>query len=278
MKVKPVKRRKQPEYPTHDYLKEHPELLRLVPERWRHKRSVLAILSAAAFLITLAQNQGLTQGKAGSGGSRIAPIFVHSEGRGAFGCIVVNPPVFLTEDEARAVIQEEAKKAGLHFLPDGFTIKDVDLPATDESLSVPSASLGNRRQKSTIPTQRGDLLLDGYESKRNIGYEFISADDFKAWKDRRVFGGSSVSSYDFLHTAGTLRVGLAAKVSTPWTGIFFEPAAHPALAMTAADTLTEAARNRYWTARRNVGRQVGEEQLRLQVRDFIRWLKSQGVI
>ncbi|HYK88845.1 MAG TPA: hypothetical protein VE398_08750 [Acidobacteriota bacterium] len=192
--------------------------------------------------------------------------------------MVVNPPVFLTEDEARLVVQEEAERAGLHFLADSFVIKDVDLPATDEFRSPPSSNGGDIRSGSKVPTQKGNLVLDGYESKRNIGYEFISSDDFKAWKDRRLFHASSVSSYDFLQTAGTLRAGLAAKTSTPWTGVFFEPAAHPRLAMTAADTLTEAARNRYWEARHEVGRQAGEEQLRLQVRDFIRWLKSQGVI
>ena len=41
----------------------------------------------------------------------VAPIFQHGEGRGATGCIVMSPPVFLSEEEALLVVREELGKS-----------------------------------------------------------------------------------------------------------------------------------------------------------------------
>ena len=81
-----------PRYPSSDYLEQHPELLSLVPERWRQNALVVGVLAA--------QNSASAQQRAPGPPSRVAPIFSHGEGRGAFGCLAVAAPVFLAEDQS----------------------------------------------------------------------------------------------------------------------------------------------------------------------------------
>ena len=45
----------------------------------------------------------------------VAPIFEHGKGRGATGCIVIAPPVFLSEEDARQAIEEELKRIKINF-------------------------------------------------------------------------------------------------------------------------------------------------------------------
>jgi hypothetical protein len=45
--------------------------------------------------------------------AKVAPIFEYGAGRAGDGCVVVNPPVFLSEQDAMQVIREELKKSGV---------------------------------------------------------------------------------------------------------------------------------------------------------------------
>ncbi|MGO9232263.1 MAG: hypothetical protein ACLQKA_23960 [Bryobacteraceae bacterium] len=259
MQVKPVLRTVTPRYPTHDYLREHPELLQIVPERWRQNRLVLRVLAGVGSLL-LAVQTAAAQEHASTSASRIAPLFLHGEGRGAFGCEVVNPPVFLAEDEALQVIQDEARKAGLEFTKDAPTVHQATVPVT-ESYWCPQRESG-----SSPATQELDLTFDGFDKKHNVAFEFVSQKHFVAWEDKKTACYASVSSYDWKFTAEALRLGLAAAPRLPWVGVFYEPGATP------------TPRSERWHDREKKGREIGEAQLREQVRDFIQWLKGQGVI
>ena len=78
-----------------------------VPPAYPTRREFLA--SGAALL--LATQSGC--GRAAGSRPAVAPIFVHGEGRGASGCIVMNPPVFLSEEEALQILGEELARAGI---------------------------------------------------------------------------------------------------------------------------------------------------------------------
>ncbi len=102
MDPKPVERSRPPAYPT--------------------RREVLA--GAATFVLT-----GLTECSfcfAAAEGERVsvAPIFEHGEGRGATGCVVISPPVFLSEEEALQIVKEELAKHGVK-LAAGPLLKDL---------------------------------------------------------------------------------------------------------------------------------------------------------
>lgn len=301
MKVQSVRRYIRPRYPTCDYLTEHPELLGLIPERWRHNRLVLAVLSMVALLILSRQSLATDEDKAVPSASRVAPLFVHGDGRGAFGCVVVNPPVFLSEDEARQVILDEAKNVDLDFAADTLTLKDVTVPVTDKFDSLDerdtakdSVTKGEKTTK-TIRTQKRDLVLDGYDHKHGVAYEVISKKDFDEWERGRnttvtrtnsngnvqiisSFSMSSVSRYDFKAVAETLTNGLAQTKGQAVLAVFYEPCAHaPKMDRLKVDA-TEADQKAYWLKREKAAKQLGAEELRQQVRDFIQWLKAQGVI
>jgi len=254
MQVKPVLSKAPPQYPTHDFLQEHPELLRIVPERWRRNPLVLRVLAGVGCLLLAVQSAG-AQERANAPASRVAPLFIHGEGRGTFGCIVLNPPVFLSEDEALQVIRGEGGKAGLKFAAAPPTAHQVTLPMTNEC---------GRDQSDT---QKADLVLDGFDKKHKVAFEFVSRNHFKAWEKHGPC--SSVSNLDVKGAAETLRSGLAATHGLPWVGVFYEPGANPPWRVSEQVT---------WEAQEAAAHQLGEAELREQVRDFIQWLKAQGVI
>jgi len=307
VKLRRVHRYEEPKYPTQAYLRDHPELLRYVPKRWQDNRLVLGALSLALPLVLACQGAGDQGAHSGAGASRIAPLFVHGDGRGAFGCVVVNPPVFLSEDEARQVIQEEAKKAGLEFAADALTLKGVDLPVTSPfefAEEMEAERTWGLKKKKAPPTHKGDLVLDGYDEKRKIAFEIVSPADFEAWQRQEGDNWCSVSSYDFKKTAERLRAGLARDKSGTTVGVFYEPGTYPPEPTVASmrsqdlqlDELLAEKKARAKTGKAMsetelrdrlkalgeahvaIVKKSGEEELRAQMRDFLQWLKAQGVI
>lgn len=287
MRTGAVRRYAAPQYPTRQYLAEHPELLRWIPERWRQHRLVLGVLSMVIpLVVSRPAAAGDAKGK-DVGVSRVAPLFIHGEGRGSFGCVAVNPPVFLSEDEARQVVQDEARKEGVVFAPDDLTIKCVKVPVTDEyeflldlmeTERAKEAGRGKEKALRTPRTQRIDLVMDGYDKKHDVAYEVVTQKDFADWeaKDRSV--ACSVSSYDFKTAAQRLTNGLAQAGATTRIAVFYEPGASAPEMKRPARDATENDWKAYLDASRKAARDLGEKQLREQVRDFLEWLKAQGVI
>jgi hypothetical protein len=265
MQVKPILSKAAPQYPTRDFLQEHPELLRIVPERWRRNPFVLRVLAGVGCLLLAAQSAA-AQERISAPASRVAPLFVHGNGWAVYGCVAINPPVFLSEDEARQVIQDEARIAGLEFTANALTVAKADVPATNDSCFDPPR------------TEKRDLVFDGFDKEHNVAFEFVSGKHFAAWRDRNpprceddpIAEGRSGGSYNMKATAEILRSGLAAAPGLPWVGVFYDPLATPpgpacGNSMGGGDC-------------DKAGRHLGEAQLREQVRDFIQWLKAQGVI
>ena len=58
-------------------------------------------------------------------------MFPHGSDRGAWGCVSVTPPIFMTEAEAREVIEEELANYGLRFEKDAFTVENVHIAGAD---------------------------------------------------------------------------------------------------------------------------------------------------
>lgn len=123
MKVTPVVYYKKPGYPTGADMKSRPELLKKVPDRWSRNGVVLTALGMSLALCACAargdaEPGGVKPGNTepgvaepedtGAGGSGqdyggktedgeahkglVAPVFIHGEGTGAYGCIAVTAP------------------------------------------------------------------------------------------------------------------------------------------------------------------------------------------
>lgn len=273
MKIEPLSRYPRPRFPTRSILDEHPEMLRLVPERWQRNPIVLSALAGICLLILSSKElDAATPGKGGKAAKaapRIAPIFQHGDGRGAFGCEAINPPVFLSEDEARQVIIEEGKRAGIKFTPDSLTLKRVNVAKPyREPIELPGGIMGH---PGTI-----SLKLDGTDLKRGISFEYVSESDETA-----VMGepdhSSSVYSIDTLKAARTLRTGIMTAKPKGTYAVFYDPMSSPP-----GNGFFSSSSETDWETRQAKGYseaiKISREQLRKQVKDFIVWLKTQGII
>ena len=109
--------------------------------------------------------------------------------------------------------------------------------------------------------------MDGTDEKRKISYEFVSGDDIRQWQitDTDFMIGEC---YDAIGTAKSLREGLIKAKPTGVHAIFYEPVS-PARPSSFEED------GRFNEALDMSGER---EDLRQQVRDFIKWLKAEGVI
>lgn len=290
MRITPVLNNRKPAYPTRTILDEHPELLKLVPKRWSANPIVLTALTAVCLLMS-----GYRARADGEVKSRVAPIFYYGGGRGSFGCIAMNPPVFLSEEEARQVIEFEMKSAGFKIIPDSLTIGNVNCPLTDpfEFLRTDTSYPRTDSPLTEDECRRIPLKLDGTDAKRGVSYEYVSQQDFEQWDgQKRVikgwgrFGWCSVSELDMLGTAQQLREKLVPAKARGAFGVFYDPCISSyadeynawSLSLPKTEPVDPFDQRRSQLIRQARPREMAADELREQVRDFIKWLKAQGVI
>lgn len=319
MKVMPVKQYSEPDFPTRNIIDEHPELLRLVPKRWRGNPVVIAALTGM-LAITLGVRSFAAPDEAKQK-ARVAPIFEHGQGQGSFGCVAVNPPVFLSEDEARKVILEEAKRAGIDFKVDSLVIDNGFVPITDRygfldreeaaktgSSKDPQPTLNYEKPKPKEPEPRLNyqmLRLDGTDAKRKISFEYVSEEDFQSWEKRPLTRACTVDAYEMKKTAEQLAEGLKRSDPEGVFAVFYDPCvgsndARKKLGESSQadfvakldslkakkETMSEAQYNtefnkmwkQHYSQLTHEANELSREELRAQVKDFIQWLKAQGVI
>lgn len=273
MNIEPLRHYATPQLPTHDIVSEHPELLRLLPKRWQGNSAVVAALAACIAMSTCAADAATTKAKpkakpkpAPKIASRIAPIFTHGSGIGSFGCEVVNPPTFLSEAEARQVIIEEAKRAGIIFTADSKILPKVELPTT-------TREWGNKQPQRKI--KGWPVGLDGTDAKRGgVSFEYVSREDMIKWQgDPSDHPTSTLISYDVAGAAKDLQAGIAKAKPVGTYAVFYDPVALQKMSFGPSADF-DAAQGQAYAAAYDEAR----ENLRAQVKDFIKWLKAQGVI
>ena len=245
MKVKPIERYNSPGFPTRSILDERPELLRLVPKRWQKNPVVIAALAATAVLVGNACSAA-QQGGGKSTASRVAPIFKHGSGRGTFAGKTLTPPMSLSEGEARQIVVEEAKRAGITLSPDSRTV-EVGLPK------------GYNKQRKLVKTS---IKLDGTDTRRSISYEYVSEADVRQWNTSMMWP---------MGTAQSLRNGLKTAGPAGVYAVFYDPTDRGPVVMNKKGQFDSAGYKKKALA-------ACRQDLRAQVRDFIKWLKGQGVI
>ena len=283
-----------PSYPPKEQILLHPELLKTVPRRWARNPVVLTALSLvlSAGLTAcgttsdsiLPDNHSAPAASDASGASNSPtsgnstisvasaedsshdstenpandaepldiPIFAHGTGRGSYGCESVAPPVFLSEEEAMQVIEEECAAQGIDL--SGQKTISGTFPATS---TLPEAVSGGASDQ----TYTGDLNLDGYSEDLGIGVEFVSTDDILDWQaDTGI--AATVDEFDLKGTAQRLAD------CTDNVAVFYDPTADNYLDFTGSNEESYVENSK----------EQSLEELRAQVRDFLQWLKAQGVI
>jgi hypothetical protein len=262
MDLVPVKKYSLPNYADKQTIMQNPKLLKTIPERWRGNMYVCAALSSLLmFTFTGCEQKGVSSTDSPNAKLGVAPIFEHGTGRGSFGCSSIAPPAFISEEEAFQVIQEEGNKYGIVFKKEGLELKNVKIPETKSMLT-----LDNGKSSAINASHKGTLLLDGYDKEKKIGYEFISTEDYGKWKAKSNMQ-STVEEFDFLTTAKLLQAGMIENKSEAAVGIFYNPMA----SSKPGQKLDIKAIREYTT-------ETAKEDLREQVKDFLQWLKAQGII
>ncbi len=254
MEVSPIRKYRGPSIPTHEDVENRPDLLLHIPTRWQTNPAVLTALAS----VTMLSATGLAIADAEKAKPvRVAPVFQHGEGRGSFGCMSVAPPICLSEDEARQIISDEVKRSGIMF--------ETPKPGTKpEQLRPP---------------------LDGVDKTRKFAYVFASV------KDATVPSNWSVSNTSTISKAKDIAQNLENEPLIQTVGVFYDPIQDRYLKdkdgrIDWSKTVvkkTDGTIDREATLilHKKLEKQAtdsAKQQLRLQVRDFVKWLKAQGVI
>jgi len=251
MIIQPVYSYRSPNIPTRDYVDDNPEILNHIPRRWMSDAAVLTALAGTVILISSCKSN--TPHKS-TQVSKVAPIFKHGEGISSFGCIAINPPVVLDEAEAREIIKQEALKSGLLLEPTRSSTVEYPIPQ--------SSTILKRRFRYEFTT----VHLDGVDKKKRIYYKYISESSAMKLSPPDNFR-STAYGLDTKQIATTLRNELSGTKHNGTYGVFYDP-----LVSTDLDKYSS-----YKLAERSATQQ-SKQLLRAQVKDFIKWLKTEGVI
>lgn len=188
----------------------------MLPKRWQTNPAVLTAMVGAGLLL------------------QCSSVLAQKDEPVALMGDVAAPMVVMSESDARRIIADEAKKAGIVF---GADKKKMRIPLGSLDTLLPS--------EKPKPGATTTVTLDGTSSKLGVSYEYISEADEKALTARR---------------GGALPAGNAAAV------------------IKAEGEKTMKGRVLAIPTVRAYSQETAETQLRAQVREFIKWLKGQGVI
>jgi hypothetical protein len=283
MEPKPVEHSHPPAYPT--------------------RREVLA--GTATFALASLARCVFVYSEGPAGKVSVAPIFEHGEGRGATGCIVIVPPVFLSEEESLQVVNEALAQHGVKLVR-GTVVKELMIDprcmqAVETDGTKEKAEAG---EKATVPDwpkwgsrnymfvedvgHSAALRFTGMDEKSSIAVAFVCQENYQAsggvdpdngrilTRDGNLlFCTSSVSHYDFKDAAKYLAAEIADadKSRRRWyVGVLYDPVAEP---KRDGDKKTgeppQSAKSD-----REAETAESKELLRQQAQEFAAWLKRQG--
>lgn len=292
MEIKPLSDINKPKYPLKYEVKEE-ALKAKLPKRWTQNAAAKAALGALA-VVTLAGcsdgqpvNLPTPIGSSVSGTTvttetpiidvvypgetvapvlNVAPLFIHGEGRGTYGCDMVTSPAYISEAEALTVINEVAQEYGLQFSDeDKAEFSTVLRPVTH--FNPPDPGLPS----PTIPPDVFiTLKTDFSDNKHGVAIEYITVDDVKSWcKDGQA---GLIEEYNTQDAAAQMSEALEeARPNGVYTaGVLYDPCEMYLPEEQSAQT--------DWQALKERSREMATEQLKAQAKDFFEWLKAQGVI
>ncbi len=222
----------------------------------------------------------------------VAPILqkaLDEEGRGAFGCIAVDPPYVLSENEALDLIEQEFAKAGLK-LRRNVEISDFMRTVPDKNKPFFKDKEHPWRHPYPAKTVQANWMFDLASEDGSVAVEFLSLKD----EQRESFEAamSSVDSYDFPEFAQRLRSDFVTRTNgNPVTiGLFFDPLAsrnlwdeerglvYPRPGSSLAALSEEERKTLDWEQEEELLHRDAREMLREQVRFFLDWARKEGKI
>lgn len=278
MKAKALKRYRRPAYPTRLEVLSHPDLLkRHIPPGWR---AVPEVAGTVALFLTVNSTVKAADAKPPSppgAAAIVAPIFEHGEGRGATGCVVIAPPVFLSEEEAWQVIDEELARQNLKLPATGFEVRGVKVARRMEHYSESKDGKFEAKEEEMSGTAK-PFKADRVNFEKKIALEFVSQGEYADLGGPRSM--STVQSYDFKKVAQSLaeKAGKQAQDKV-YLGVLYDPVGKTEPPdWKAVKSRTVGEWTKFWQESQKKGRAEAQRLLRLQVQDFVKWLQAQGAI
>ena len=225
----------------------------------------------------------------------VAPMLqkaLDEDGRGAFGCVAVDPPAFLSENEALNLIEQEFAKAGVK-LRDCYELTGFTQTRTDWKAMLAAAKSKAKgkvihiavNDDSPRPQKRvpGKWVFDFATEDGSLLVEYLSRADHEKLEDENPGYASSVWSCDFPQCATRFREDLASRTNgAPVTvALFFDPLT--SVYKWTKDGMAPRPGSRFekmsekeiaaidWQRRREMLRQDALDKLREQVRFFLKW-------
>lgn len=306
MKVNPIKKYRISSYPTREqFIKDKMQLKENIPESWKSKKVITGALAVFLFgsstsnsgKINDKNNQVIFSETKVTPESKsetkiikeektpsIAPLFIYGDGRGASGCVVINPPVFMSESDARQLIESELKKEGIIFNKKNYQVENLFFDENSEwghYLDESEDDFSQYRKKEKYPVE-----MDAYSSDLNLAYEFVAVDDY--FKFGGEVSGSTAQGYDLIEAAENLRYKMKryGKINTV---IFYDPLAKPERGIPQNSSYEALKSWNYGFKDKNDNEEPpfdyftakNEDSvilLKKQISDFIEWIKKEGLI
>jgi len=292
MKSQPKKRFSNPKYPPKLQVLSDPAILeKNIPLSWRKSRE----MTGAVAILLAANLSSCSKVGAALGNSQaiVAPIFNHGSGRGTVGCVVVTPPVFLPEEEALSIITEELSKKGLKFTQKNVKFEQVTIPSRTAKMEYFKKNGFDTAEEKIVanPGPGAVFEVDLVDSKKKVAVEYINSRDYV--ENGGPSKNSTVMNYNFKEAAEYLDKQIKEKGPKMYFGTFYDPVTMP------EDNAIRKVAEKFhcWDEnyqgdkdecskqyQKEVNAEVekwkalSKEQLKLQVKDFVDWLKAQGVI
>ena len=201
----------------------------------------------------------------------LIPLFEYGEGTGTIGCVAITMPVFMSEEEAFAILSSVLAEDGLTLHHDILTLSDAVLPVTD------LYSFSNEGDPA-CKTKDGVLTADGFiDFGERLPVEFVSVSDINAWQGSDNL--ASVSVYDMKTAARTLAE------NNPGLVVFYDPVGMGDIDKLMAmereeDESDESFSTRYEALKEECeqsARNKTERLLRDQAEAFVAWLRTEGI-
>jgi hypothetical protein len=198
----------------------------------------------------------------------VAPIFDHGKGTGVTGCVVMAPPVFLSEEEAIQVIRDEMAKAGVNLGHAEVVMEDVKITPRRENY----IKKGKDYEEVTVDAgPAAPVTMDVEDPAKRIAVEFVSTEDY--FRLGGAQSGSTVQGYNFKGIASNLVGELKAHAKDKTCIVFYEPGN-----IARAEPSKNEDWEKAWKGAEQKAKAESKEQLLLQVQDALHWLRQQGII
>lgn len=232
MELRPVRKYQVPAFPSKHELNATPDLLRSMPQRWQRNAAIGSLLALGIAAGVPALRAVAQEPEPLPIAARVAPLFPIPKTQEfvAIAGGIGYQPKFLSEEEARKIINEELALSGLEFKTTDTAIFNVPMTAIEGDKTI----LKNVQQ-----------AFDGVERKKHFNYEFVSQADIAEWQKDGITPLNGQLNYE-----GLLHEGLMQRMPAGVSVVFYDPATQPLRGVS----------------------------LNQQVKEFITWLKAEGVL